>query len=230
MMKFSDVMKALLSIAIVALIQRVEAGVAVGATRVIYPGDVNQVTLGVSNNKDEDTFLIQSWVENSDDQKDNKFVITPPLFVMQGKKDSSLRLVDATNGSLAKDRETLFWINVKAIPSSTKTQQSDNTLQLAITSRIKMFYRPRGLAIPPNEAPEKLSFKRTGRFLVISNPTPYFLTITELKAGELTLGNTMVHPMSDVAVELPTGSGNSLTYQTINDFGALTTMMKGTMQ
>ena len=31
-------------------------------------------------------YLIQSWIENAGDQKDTQFVITPPLFSMQGKK------------------------------------------------------------------------------------------------------------------------------------------------
>ncbi|WP_219558676.1 fimbria/pilus periplasmic chaperone, partial [Klebsiella michiganensis] len=48
-----------------------------------------------------------------------------------------------------QDRETLFWMNVKAIPSMDKSKLSDNTLQLAIISRIKLYYRPAKLALPP---------------------------------------------------------------------------------
>jgi fimbrial chaperone protein len=33
-------------------------------------------------------------------------------------------------------------MNVKAIPSMDKSKLSDNTLQLAIISRIKLYYRP----------------------------------------------------------------------------------------
>jgi P pilus assembly chaperone PapD len=122
-----------------------QAGVALGATRVIYQADQKQVSLGVNNSDDRNTFLIQSWVENSDGKKDGRFVITPPLFVMQGKKENTLRIIDATNHSLPADRESLFWVNVKAIPSVDKSQMKANTLQLAITSRIKLFYRPLGL-------------------------------------------------------------------------------------
>lgn len=63
-----------------------QAGVALGATRVIYPAGQKQVQLGVTNNDDSSTYLIQSWVENADGGKDGRFVITPPLFAMQGKK------------------------------------------------------------------------------------------------------------------------------------------------
>lgn len=64
----------------------VQASVALGTTRVIYPSDQKQVQLTVNNNDKKSTYLIQSWVENMNGQKDGLFVITPPLFAMQGKK------------------------------------------------------------------------------------------------------------------------------------------------
>ncbi len=42
---------------------RAEAGVALGATRVIYPAGQKQVQLAVTNNDENSTYLIQSWVE-----------------------------------------------------------------------------------------------------------------------------------------------------------------------
>ena len=52
----------------------------------------------------------------------DRFVITPPLFAMQGKKENTLRIIDATNNQLPQDRESLFWMNVKAIPDVYKRQ------------------------------------------------------------------------------------------------------------
>ncbi len=149
-----------------------QAGVALGATRVIYPAGQKQVQLAVTNNDDNSTWLIQSWVENADGQRDGRFVITPPLFAMQGKKENTLRIIDATNNQLPQDRESLFWMNVKAIPSMDKSKLSDNTLQLAIISRIKLYYRPGKLALPPDQAAEKLTFSRSGSSLTLTNPTP----------------------------------------------------------
>ncbi len=206
------------------------AGVALGATRVVYPANQKQVSLGISNNDDKSTFLIQSWVENAAGAKDNRFVITPPLFVIKGKRENSLRIIDGTEHSLPQDRETLFWVNVKAIPSMNKSQQSQNTLQLAIISRIKMFYRPNGLRIAPEEAAKQLRFKKSGTALTLVNPTPYYLTVTSLHAGSVTLANTMVPPMGTSSVPLPAGSAANITYQTINDFGALTPITKGIFQ
>lgn len=83
------------------------AAVALGATRVIYPANQKQVLLPVTNNDPASVYLIQSWIENAGDQKDTQFVITPPLFSMQGKKENTLRIINATNHQLPGDRESL---------------------------------------------------------------------------------------------------------------------------
>ncbi|WP_223677326.1 fimbrial biogenesis chaperone, partial [Escherichia coli] len=114
------------------------AAVALGATRVIYPANQKQVLLPVTNNDPASVYLIQSWIENAGDQKDTQFVITPPLFSMQGKKENTLRIINATNHQLPGDRESLFWVNVKAIPAMEKDQKNENTLQLAIISRLNL--------------------------------------------------------------------------------------------
>lgn len=46
-----------------------EAGVALGATRVIYPAGQKQVQLAVTNSDNKSAYLIQSWVENADGKK-----------------------------------------------------------------------------------------------------------------------------------------------------------------
>ncbi len=157
------------------------AAVALGATRVIYLANQKQVLLPVTNNDPASVYLIQSWIENAGDQKDTQFVITPPLFSMQGKKENTLRIINATNHQLPGDRESLFWVNVKAIPAMEKDQKNENTLQLAIISRIKMFYRPTHLAMAPEEAPAMLRFRRSGSKLTLINPTPYFITVTNMR-------------------------------------------------
>lgn len=202
------------------------AAVALGATRVIYPANQKQVLLPVTNNDPASVYLIQSWIENAGDQKDTQFVITPPLFSMQGKKENTLRIINATNHQLPGDRESLFWVNVKAIPAMEKDQKNENTLQLAIISRIKMFYRPTNLAMAPEEAPAMLRFRRSGSKLTLINPTPYFITVTNMKAGNSNLPNTMVPPKGEVSVDIPHAASGDISFQTINDYGALTPRIK----
>ncbi len=211
-----------LTLSLTCGLNQAQAGVALGSTRVVYPADQKQVSLGISNNDDKGTFLIQSWVENEAGEKTNSFVITPPLFVMKGKKENTLRIIDGTNKSLAKDKETLFWINVKAIPSMEKSQEDKNTLQFAIVSRIKLFYRPTGLAMPPEKAPGALTFSRSGQTLNVTNTSPYYVTVTNITSNKKELKSFMVSPMGNTRINLPDGADNTVSYQTINDFGALT--------
>lgn len=206
---------------------QVYAGVALGATRVIYPAGQKQVQLAVTNNDEKGVFLIQSWVENANGQKDNQFAITPPLFSMQGKKENTLRIIDATNNQLPNDRESLFWLNVKAIPAMDKSKQNENTLQLAIISRIKLYYRPTDLAIAPDKVAEELRFKRQAGTLFVTNPTPYFATVAELKIGSVKLDNVLVPPFGDASVTVPANANGEISFQTINDYGALPPKMTG---
>lgn len=133
-------------------------------------------------------------------------------------------------GQLPGDRESLFWVNVKAIPAMEKDQKNENTLQLAIISRIKMFYRPTNLAMAPEEAPAMLRFRRSGSKLTLINPTPYFITVTNMKAGNSNLPNTMVPPKGEVSVDITHAATGDISFQTINDYGALTPRIKATMQ
>lgn len=109
-------------------------------------------------------------------------------------------------------------------------QKNENTLQLAIISRIKMFYRPTHLAMAPEEAPAMLRFRRSGSKLTLINPTPYFITVTNMKAGNSNLPNTMVPPKGEVSVDIPHAVTGDISFQTINDYGALTPRIKATMQ
>ncbi len=121
-------------------------------------------------------------------------------------------------------------MNVKAIPSMDKSKLSENTLQLAIISRIKLYYRPAKLAMAPDQAAEKMTFRRGADKLTLVNPTPYYLTVTDLKAGTKALENTLVPPLGEVSVKLPAGAGKDISWQTINDYGALTPRMTATAQ
>lgn len=131
-------------------------GVGLGVTRMVYSGSTSQSLLDVRNTNKESSFLIQSWVENAEGQRSSDFVITPPLFVLKPEIENSVKVM--FNGQqLPQDRETLYWITVKAIPQSGQESHA-NTLQFASASRIKLFYRPDALT--------KKSIMKCGEVLV----------------------------------------------------------------
>ncbi|EEQ1570027.1 fimbrial protein [Escherichia coli] len=77
---------------------------------------------------------------------------------------------------------------------------------------------------------QKLRFRRSGSKLTLINPTPYFITVTNMKAGNSNLPNTMVPPKGEVSVDITHAATGDISFQTINDYGALTPRIKATMQ
>ncbi|HEY2452646.1 MAG TPA: type 1 fimbria chaperone FimC [Scandinavium sp.] len=197
-------------------------GIALGATRVIYPADAKQTSLALSNSNKQERYLINAWIENTTGQKEKTFVITPPLFVSEPNSENTLRIIYA-GPVLATDRESLFYLNVKAIPSlDKKSGNSNNVLQLAILSRIKLFVRPQNLEMQPAQALEKLAFTRQGTAISIRNPSPYYVTLVNLNLAGKKLDNVMIAPKSSASVTASFGAQGVLSWQSVNDYGAIT--------
>jgi P pilus assembly protein, chaperone PapD len=196
------------------------AGVVVGGTRLIYDGGKKESSLSVSN-LDKAPYLIQSWVEpHNGSAAPAPFIVTPPLFRLDGGQDNVLRVVRA-GGKLPADKESLYWMNIKSIPSVT-SEKNQNTLQIAVKTRIKLIFRPESLKGTPEEQAEKLVWQRRGFNLQVMNPTPFYMNFHQVKVGELELkGVTYVAPMSTASFPLPTGSGENVIWKIISDYGGV---------
>lgn len=215
------------------------ANVLISGTRVVYPAQSAEVTLRLTNQNSKPA-LVESWIDRGDehstpDKVDTPFLITPPLFRIEPHRDQSLRII-YTQGRLPTDRESLFWLNVLEVPPRPSGSEvaGQNYLQLAIRSRLKLFYRPTGLAGNPATAPGRMSFSPVadgkGEALAVHNPTPYYITIA--KAQVDVAGRTyatdpgMVAPFGDLRLPLrdlhaAPPAGAPVRYECINDFGAL---------
>lgn len=192
----------------------VEAGVVVGGTRLVYDGKKKESSLNLRN-PDKTAYLIQSWVDMPEGVSGRApFVITPPLFRLDGKQNNILRVVRA-GGDLPADRESLFWLNVKAIPSAEK---KENTLQIAIKTRIKLIFRPSAVQGTPETVAQQLKWQRSGNRLQVSNPTPFYLTFFSVKVNGVEVKDSnMVAPFATESFTAP--AGNSISWSIINDFG-----------
>jgi len=199
-----------------------DTGITLGATRLVYNSQVSQASIDVINS-DERAYLIQSWVSKSTDSKlreDHLFVTTPPLFRLEPDSTNSVRVV-YVGDSLPQDRESVLWLNIKSIPSIKKT--NNNTLAIAIKSQIKLFYRPEGLRDNAVDAYKKIKFLERNSKLVINNPTPFVISFNEIKiAGVLLEDNVMALPFSEQIINKKVSAGQTVTWQTINDYGGTT--------
>lgn len=195
-------------------------GVGLGATRMVYLGSANQSMLQVRNTHSDASFLIQSWVENENDRRSNDFVITPPLYVLKPATESVVKIM-FSGKSLPQDRETLYWITVKAIPQQSKSAAS-NSLQFASANRIKVFYRPEGLQSGASEGWKKITVDYRAGKITLNNPTPYYLTTINLKVDGKPVQPAMVPPKASVTLGGSFSQASTFSYQTINDYGAWT--------
>lgn len=195
-------------------------GIVLGGTRIIYPADASQSSLSVRNTSKKDVFLIQSWVTDANKQKTHDFIVTPPLFVMNPGKENTVRLELTGKPAWPADRESLYYFNSKAIPSTPKDPGSHNSLQIATETVIKMFIRPAGLPVQPEDAPKKLTCHVNGNEITVTNPSPYYISMVNLLSGHEKLPSSMVAPESSLSIHTHSPA-ESLSFQNINDYGAV---------
>lgn len=209
------------------------AEIVLHGTRVIYPSDAREVTLQISNDGTRPA-LVQAWIdegnpESSPDQIKLPFMITPPISRVDPTKGQTLRI--STLPSIQKikqNQETMYWLNVLDIPPKThkdKNETSENALQLAIRSRIKLIYRPAALQEQVIDAPQKLAWTKEGNILHIKNPTPFYITIASVFANDLnqkkdiTPKGLMLEPFAQQDITLTPSDVRQLSFITINDYG-----------
>lgn len=211
-----------------------QAGVVIGGTRIIYPSDQAEVQVTLKNKDDAKRYLVHSWVSNIDDSK-APFVITPPIYKLDENRQTLLHVVytgDKTH--LPQDRESLFMANIKSVSSVPEELRDKNTLQFAIKTKIKLFYRPTTLSdTAAKTAWQSLQFSRRNNQLTIKNPTPFYVTLGQLKVAQKEvkpLGkqdtpsalSMMIAPYGEQVFALPTAAQGSVMWTAINDFGAET--------
>ncbi|OKP27089.1 fimbrial biogenesis chaperone [Serratia fonticola] len=217
-MKFSPIT---LLTTLLVISSTAQAGVVIGGTRLIYDGSKKESSLAVSN-PDKVPYLIQSWVENDvDGAKKAPFMITPPLFRLNAGQENLMRVV-RVGGNLPEDKESLFWLSIKSIPSTVK-DESKNTLQIAVKTRIKLIYRPKNLKGTPEEVTDKLIWQRNGNTLQVTNPTSFYMNFQQVKVtGKEVKEATYVAPGDTARFTLPAGAtGNSVSWMIISDYGAV---------
>ena len=144
------------------------ANVLIGGTRVVLPAKDGEVTVRLTNENDRPA-LVQAWIDRGDatstpDSVDTPFLVTPPMFRMEAGRDQSLRIL-YTREPLPADRESLFWLNVLDVPPKPADMEAAGTnyLQLAVRSRLKLFFRPEGLQGDPHKAPDAADLPRRVR-------------------------------------------------------------------
>ncbi|UVM58468.1 fimbria/pilus periplasmic chaperone [Pseudomonas sp. B21-012] len=163
-------------------VQPAYAAVSLDRTRVIFIGSEKSVSLNISNQNTELPYLAQAWIENEEGQKiTHPLVVLPPIQRLEPGSTSQVKIQGLPQlSALPQDRESLFYFNLREIPPRS---DKPNTLQIALQTRVKLFYRPLAIARQQGlgEAPwqEKLILKQQHGRYQINNPTPYYVTLID---------------------------------------------------
>ncbi|MBH2721338.1 fimbria/pilus periplasmic chaperone [Serratia ureilytica] len=209
-----------------ALAPTAQAAIALDRTRVIFDGGVQSVSLSVSNQNKQLPYLAQGWLEDEQGNKiQSPLTVLPPVQRIEPGKPSQVKIQALLAAKmLPQDRETLYYFNLREIPPKSN---KPNSLQIALQTRIKLFYRPAAIAPERNAAPwqEQLTLSKQGDKYVVNNPTPYYVTLVDAASrkgveGAKGFEPLMVPPKGSLPLTVSAGSvGNSPVLTYINDYG-----------
>jgi P pilus assembly chaperone PapD len=201
--------------------------ISLSATRIVFDGDHKEANVTVRNGNQD--VLIQSWVDSSDSAVSSvPFAVTPPLTRVFAKQQQLLRVLYEGSG-MPTDKESVVWLNVQEIP---QTAVANNSLQLAVRQRIKIFFRPPGLPGDALLAPSELQWQLTQHagktVLIVKNPSRYHVSMADIKLQnsqhiELVADSTMIAPDEQKEFVVKKFSNEStalLKFSGINDYGA----------
>ncbi|PLP29231.1 fimbrial chaperone [Klebsiella michiganensis] len=205
------------------------ADIVISGTRIIYPQSSKDVTVKMEN-RGNNPLLVQSWLDDGRDTVNPQelklpFVVTPPVSRIDPSKGQTVRIT-WTQQPLAQDRESLFWFNVLEVPPKAKDADSQNALQLAFRTRIKMFFRPDGLQGDPAVAAGNLQWTQQGTALIANNSSPYYISMAKatitVKGKKIEVYSHTIPPLSHETIPVknaPALQGGGIEYIAINDFG-----------
>ncbi|ANF84538.1 fimbria/pilus periplasmic chaperone [Pseudomonas sp. M5A4_2d] len=210
------------------LSQSANAAVGLDRTRVIFDGGKDATSVNITNNNTQLPYLAQGWIEDEEGKKiTTPLIVLPPVQRLEPGKQSQVKVQALPAAkSLPQDRETVYYFNLREIPPRS---DKSNTLQIALQTRIKLFYRPQ--AITPSQQDlsnpwqEKLTLTREGDHYQVSNPTPYYVTLVDArdsKDGKTVPGfvPVMVPPKGTLQLgPTATALGTAPYLAYVNDYG-----------
>ncbi|WP_223466103.1 molecular chaperone [Pseudomonas sp. GL-RE-26] len=206
-----------------------QAALTLSGTRVVFESNKRNTSLIVAN-PSKRIYAVQTWVNTAADDATTAvpFMPSPPLFRLNPGKEQQVQINGLPN-DLPTDRESLFYFNVQEIPQA--NPEAGNVLNIALRTRIKLFYRPSQLKDNPMARLKDLQWsirQADGKTqLELFNPTPFHVTFARLAVkgidhSQLVEKAEMVAPLSRQTFVL-SGSvpskGLQVEFSAINDFG-----------
>ena len=213
------------------------ASVVMTGTRIIFPEEIKEKTIQLRN-PDDQLYLVQLQIDDkenvsSDSLGSSSFIATPQIFRMEPNAGQSIRL-QYVGSDLPQDKESLFYFSFSQLPVLKKNEQKGNQLILAITSRVKIFFRPKGIKGNSSDTAKSLMFKMHGKDISVTNPTAYHAVV---KSASININGKTI-PLANSVVVAPRAtvdwkpvspvsslSGGEIRLVLVNDYGVDTVTM-----
>lgn len=211
-------MKTLFLTLVSLMVFNAHAGIVIGGTRFVYPQAAESITVDVKNTA-ATNYLVQTKISQRGDKE--VFIATPPLMVVNGGHAAKIRLI-RTGGDLPADRESLFYLTIAALPAG---KPDANSLQIAVKSQMKLFYRPEGLQEGAAAAWKQLQWKTGAGHAEFSNPTAYYVTLSHLTLnGQTEPESHVLAPFSHTVIDgCPSSGPCQARWKILNDAGQVIT-------
>ncbi|AJF74513.1 molecular chaperone [Raoultella terrigena] len=214
-------MKILLPVLFATFVFQAQGAIQVEASRVIYSGKERSASLKI-NNPSSRNYIVQTWLDNGTESPNGSrpIIVTPPLVKLRPEQSALLRFIYSGSG-LPTDRETLYWVNVQEVPPSAA---GENVLQIAIRTRLKLFYRPQEIKTTLADEVRKMQWTSSATTLTFNNNGPLHITLSKMELADnkgktVPINGIMLSPYSHQSLTLPAGAHlKSMKY--INDHGA----------
>lgn len=203
------------------------ANVVMTGTRIIFPGGSKEKTIQLRNNDDQ-PYIVNIQVDDGQGSDNNSvFISTPQIFRMEPSSGQSVRLI-YTGENLPQDRESIFWFSFSQLPYVKNNEKGQNQLILALTNRVKIFYRPKNIVGKASEIAQNLKFQVKKNRIEVTNPGNYYAVIRNaelVNRGKKTplAYSMMIAPQSKVVWLLHSSAyalnGARIHLVTVNDYG-----------
>ncbi|MBF7981186.1 MULTISPECIES: molecular chaperone [Rahnella] len=224
------------------------SGFSLNEFRIVYPAAQKKgITWSMTNNTGR-AYLMQSWIRPVDfatglpaAEIDNKapgdaipMMVTPPLQRIDSGEPLQLR-IRLTGMTLPQDRESVFYLSVKGIPSVPgRASQTGGQLVLAVVNNMKLFYRPAGLPeAGVKSAAKQLRFSLQNEVLVVDNPTPFYLNFSQLTVGGKPLAadelRRLVPPKGQQRYPVSAGMRGAVEWQLVDEDSQVTPLQRQTL-
>lgn len=209
------------------------AALTISHTRVVHESAKRSSSVIVANPSSR-PYAAQAWVNTEADDVTTAvpLIASPNLFRLDPGNEQTVQ-INALPNDLPQDRESLFYFNLQEIPQ-TAADAGQNVLNVALRTRIKLFYRPSQLKGRPQDRLNDLAWSiqqiEGKTHLVVDNPSPYHFTFNRLVISGAGVSETinakgMALPLGRQAYALqnvPVTDGLQVTFTTINDYSGIT--------